>query len=121
MPGKKGHHAESARTEHCPECSSTSTKNNMYFCRGEKIRVYIECADCGAFVARYTLSRYTSDKTYESLLRRMRFTRLSSGKRAMKMVEGFGEGVSEEFKHVLDLIKKHEDTRTIEEIIEEEL
>ncbi len=121
MTCTEGHGDEHARTERCPECGSTSTKNNMYLCRGEKVRVYIECAECGGFVARYTLSGYTSDKTYESLLRRMRSTKFSSGKRAMRMVEGFGDKVSEEFRYVLDLIRKNEDERTIEEIIEEDL
>ena len=118
---KKPQGFESARTERCPACGCTSTKNNMYFCRGEKIRVYVECGGCGEFVARYTLSGYTSDKTYESLLHRMRFTKFTSGKRAMRMVEGFGEEVSSEFRYVIDMIKKDEDERKIEEIIEEDL
>ncbi|MCK4538302.1 MAG: hypothetical protein KAV42_05840 [Candidatus Krumholzibacteria bacterium] len=112
--------SESARTEHCPNCDSTSTKNNMYFCKGEKIRVYIECAECGEFVARYTLSAYTSDKSYESLLRRLRFTRINSGKRAKNMVECFEDNVKTEFDHVLSLIKQNEDERMIENIIEED-
>ena len=93
--------SESARTEHCPRCDSTSTRNNMYFCKGEKIRVYIECAECGEFVARYTLSAYTSDKSYESLLRRLRFTRINSGKRAMNMVECFEDDVKTELMRVM--------------------
>lgn len=111
---------ESARTEHCPACGSTSTKNNMYFCKGERLRVYIECAECGEFVARYTLSGYTSDKTYESILERLRHTRINSGKRTKRMVEGFGDEIREEYRHVLELIRKDEDERRIEEIIEED-
>jgi ribosomal protein L32 len=116
---KKG--AESARLEHCPKCGAVETRNNVYFRRGKKIRIYIECAKCGEFVSRYTLSGYTSDKSYESLLEKMRTIRLNSGKRALAMVEGFGDDVRGEFSHVLELIRTQEDERKIEEIIEEDL
>ena len=116
---KKG--AESARLEHCPKCGAVETRNNVYFRRGKKVRIYIECAKCGEFVSRYTLSGYTSDKSYESILEKMRTIRLNSGKRTLDMVEGFGEDVRGEFEHVIDLIKTHEDKRKIEEIIAEEI
>lgn len=114
---KKG--TESARLEHCPKCGAVETKNNVYFRRGKKVRIYIECAKCGEFVSRYTLSGYTSDKSYESMLEKMRTTRINSGKRTRDMVEGFGEDVKGEFEHVLDLIRTGEDERRIEEIIED--
>jgi hypothetical protein len=110
---------ECARLEHCPKCGSVETRNNVYFRRGKKVRIYIECSRCGEFVSRYTLSGYTSDKTYESLLEKMRTIRLNSGKRTLDMVEGFGEDVKGEFEHVLELIRTREDERKIEEIIEE--
>ena len=112
---------ESARLEHCPKCGAVETRNNVYFRKGKKIRIYIECAKCGEFVSRYTLSGYTSDKSYESILAKMRTVRLNSGKRTLDMVEGFGDGVRGEFEHVLDLIRTSEDERKIEEIIVEEL
>ena len=112
--------AESARLEHCPKCGAVETKNNVYFCKGKKIRIYIECAKCGEFVSRYTLSGYTSDKPYESILERMRTIRLNSGKRTLDMVEGFGDDVRSEYKHVLELIRTQEDNRKIEEIIEDD-
>jgi hypothetical protein len=115
---KKG--TESARLERCPECGSSETKNNVYFRRGKKIRIYIECARCGHFVSRYTLSGYTSDKSYESILSRMRNIRLNSGRRTLAMVEGFSEDVRGEFEHVLELIRTSEDGRKIEEIIVDE-
>ncbi len=111
---------ERARLEHCPECGSVEMRNNLYFCRGQRLRVYVQCSRCGGFVARYTLRGYTSDKTYESLLARLRDTRLTSGKRTLRLVEGFGESIAEEYKRVLDLIKTAEDQRRIEEIIEED-
>jgi hypothetical protein len=111
---------ERARLEHCPECGSVEMRNNLYFCRGQRLRVYVQCASCGEFVARYALRRYTSNKTYESLLSRMRDTRLTSGKRTLHLVEGFGESIEEEYRRVLDLIKTAEDQRRIEEIIEDD-
>ena len=116
---KKG--TESARLEHCPQCGAVETKNNVYFRKGKKIRIYIECAKCGQFVSRYTLSGYTSDKPYESILERMRTVRLNSGKRTLEMVEGFGDEVRGEYEHVLELIRTQEDNRKIEEIIEDDL
>jgi hypothetical protein len=116
---KKG--PESARLEHCPKCGAAETRNNVYFRRGKKIRIYIECAKCGEFVSRYTLSGYTSDKSYDSILSRMRTVRLNSGKRTRDMVESFDADVRGEFEHVLELIRTREDERSIEEIIEEEL
>jgi ribosomal protein L32 len=112
---------ESARLEHCPKCGTVETRNNVYFRRGKKIRIYIECAKCGEFVSRYTLSGYTSDKPYESILEKMRTVRLTSGKRTLAMVEGFGDDVRGEFEHVLDLIRTREDERKIEEIIVDDL
>jgi hypothetical protein len=111
---------EGARLEHCPACGSTEVKNNLYFCKGQPLRVYVQCSRCGEFVARYTLRGYTSDKTYESLLERLRFTRLTSGKRTLHIVEGFGSNIAREYQHVLDLVHTQEDQRRIEEIIEDE-
>lgn len=111
---------ETARLEHCEHCGSTQMRNNMYFCKGEKIKVYVECAKCGEYVTRYTLSGYTSNKTYESLLRKLRFQRINSGKRTMETVQTFGKEVEEEYGHVRELIRIDEDSRIIEEIIEED-
>lgn len=115
---KKG--AESARLEHCPHCQSVETKNYVYFKRGEKIKVYNECARCGRFVSRYTVTGYTSDKTYESLLLRMREWRLASGKRTLGIIEAFGEDVQKEYEHVREMVSRMEDPRKIEEIIGED-
>ncbi len=120
MPVNKKKGSERARLEHCPKCGAIETKNNVYFRRGKKIRIYIECAKCGEFVSRYTLSGYTSDKPYESILARMRTIRLNSGKRTLDMVKGFGDEVRDEYEHVLEMISTQEDDRKIEEIIEDD-
>ena len=111
---------ESARLEHCMKCGSTDVRNNVYICKGQPIRVYVQCSACKEYVARYTLRGYTSDEPYESLLRKLRYTKFTSGKRTLGMVEAFGEEVADEFIHVTGLIRTDEDERRMEEIIEEE-
>jgi hypothetical protein len=120
MSEKECEREEFARLERCSECGSTEIRNNVYFCKGNPIKVYLQCSSCGGFVARYTLKGYTSDKTYESLLGRMRFAKLTSGKRTLHIVDAFREHVAREYEHVLGLIKTEEDQRPVEEIIEEE-
>ena len=110
---------ESARLEHC-RCGSTVVRNNVYLEKGKRMKVYVECARCGGFVTRYTLLRYTSDEPYESLLRKLRFTRLNSGKRTLRLVETLGGDIEEEYTHVLELIRTSEDTRRMEEIMEDD-
>jgi hypothetical protein len=111
---------ERARLEHCPECKSVEVKNNMYFCKGQPVRVYVQCAKCGGFVARYTLRAYTSNKTYESLLRRFRSAKLTSGKRALHIVGAFGDDVRREYEHAIELVATREDQRRMEDIIAED-
>ena len=120
MSKKENIKNESARLEHCMKCGSTEVRNNLFFYRGRRVRVYVQCLKCGEYVARYTLSGYTSDEPYESLLQKLRFTRLSSGKRALSMIEEFGDDIEEEFERVVELIRTNEDQRRIEEIIEED-
>jgi hypothetical protein len=120
MEQKKQSTGESARLEHCPKCDSTDVRNHMYFREGQPIRVYVRCARCDEFVARYTLRGYTSDTIYESILERLRYQRLSSGRRALRIIEEFGADVADEYRHVLELIRTNEDQRPIEEIIADE-
>jgi len=120
MEQEKKSAGESARIEHCPKCDSTDVRNHMYFREGQSIRVYVQCARCDEFVARYTLRAYTSDAMYESLLERLRYMRLSSGRRMMRIIEEFGPEAAEEYRHVLELTRTKEDKRRIEEIIVDE-
>jgi hypothetical protein len=117
---KSGEGQERARVEHCPSCGSVDVRNNLYFCKGQPVKAYVQCSDCGEFVARYTLRAYTSNKTYESLLERMRFSKLTSGKRTLRIVEGFGEDIAREYEHVLELVRTGEDQRRVEDIIAED-
>ncbi len=104
------------RLEHCPKCGSTDCENIFAICPGSPIRVYVRCKKCGSFVARYTISRYTSDKPYESLLRTIRSPR-TSGRQVAEELEAFTHEVEADFKRVLRLLEEGEDERKIEEII----
>jgi hypothetical protein len=111
---------ERARMEHCLKCGSTSMRNNLYFQRGKDIKVYVQCAGCGEYVASYVISGYITDCGYESYLRSLRFKRMSSGKRVLKKIRDFADNVRAEYDHVLELIRTQEDDHLIPDIIEEE-
>jgi len=103
------------RLEHCPKCHSVNTENLVRVQTGEPIRVYVRCRDCGTFVARYRLERYTSDKTNESLLRYLRKHGHSISSRiGAREVEGFSAEVEREFAETSDA--PHSDKR-LDELI----
>ena len=108
---------ETARTEHCPECHDTRMCNRFHFVQGRRPRVYVQCSSCGAFVARYTLERYTSNKPYESLLDTLRTHHGESAHHVMRQLEAFGQEVAEGFQRVREMISCQEDPRKIEQII----
>jgi hypothetical protein len=110
---------ESVRVEHCRKCESTNLTNLVYVHTGDPVRVYVQCSDCGAFVARYVLSRYTSDQTYECLLRTLRRYAYASGKRALQEVEECGTTVQAEFERVKKLAREQPDSRPVVELIED--
>lgn len=49
---------ETVRREHCPKCGHDAFRNNVLLAAGHHARVFVECAACGAFVARYVLHAY---------------------------------------------------------------
>ncbi len=67
------------KREHCKSCKSKNMQNYVMMEPGEDLTVFVECADCKEFVARYTLKFYTCEDPYRSFLRRMRNQRMSSG------------------------------------------
>lgn len=110
---------ETAKLENCPVCKGVEHKNNVYIKEGEPVKVYVECANCGSFVARYTLLRYTSDKPYESLLRKLYCLRHSSGRNLLKEIEGFTTESGNEFEKVKLIVKDGREKRKVEEIIDQ--
>lgn len=110
---------ENAKKESCPKCDSTNLINYVHVKTGANIRVYIECAECHSYVARYTLLTYTSDKPYEVLLRRLKCLEYSSGKKALRELEEYSRNIESEFDHVRTLITSTETEKTVEDMIKD--
>ncbi|MEO0098321.1 MAG: hypothetical protein ABIK99_06925 [candidate division WOR-3 bacterium] len=107
---------EKAKRESCPKCGETLMINNVYVKTGESIKIYVECAKCGSFVARYTLFTYTSDKPYEVLLQKLKCLEYRSGKKALREIEEFNQSVAEEFRRVKSLLEE-KPTESVEDLI----
>ena len=107
------------KTETCPKCGSTIHENYVRVATGEPIKVYVVCAKCKSFVARYQLARYTSDKPYEALLDIAHRVRTTDGRRVVRELEAFTKSIEEEFKLTMELAQTQKETRKLEEIIEE--
>ena len=104
------------KRERCPKCGSVEMVNYM-FVDNSRIRVYVKCAKCEGFVARYTIERYTSDKTYESMLRYLGKQRFESGRRVKNIIEGYSKEIEQEFNRVIQLTKENEEEERMEKII----
>jgi len=108
---------EHIKREKCPICGCTKLINNVLITEKEEVKVYVECSNCGSFVSRYTLKRYTSNKPYESLLNYYSKRQQDSGRVILKNLEAFSKEIETEFKKVRETIKSREETKKIEEII----
>ncbi|MEO0085141.1 MAG: hypothetical protein ABIK37_00770 [candidate division WOR-3 bacterium] len=108
---------ESAKAECCPKCHGTRMTNLVYVRTGQETCVYVKCADCGSYVARYVLARYTSDRCYESLLAGLRGFAHRSGKRCLEQIEEFGAMVAAEFERVQKLALENPHEQRVEEMI----
>jgi len=109
-----------SKRECCPKCKSYEMHNRVLVRPGEDSAVYVECAACGEFVARYTLKRYTCEDPYRSFLRQMRHQRMSSGalthKKGQEFADKLWEGWEEakrlseasEIRHMEDLLEEFE-------------
>jgi hypothetical protein len=112
---------ETVRIEHCPKCEHVEMKNMVYVNPPKDIKVYVQCAHCGEYVCRYTLKRYTSEETFESLLKLLteKEHHIVSGREQKSRLAYHTTRVEEEYKRVLELAE-HEDKRRVEQIIEDE-
>ena len=107
----------SSRLEHCPSCESVNMKNYVHIETGKDTEVFVECADCGAFVARYGLKHYTSDDAYASYIRLMHTRRMASGTATSKAIDHFREELLKNYRKVKEEVSTREDPRSIDEII----
>lgn len=112
---------ETAKREHCPYCDSINMNNLVYMKTGQKVYVYVECADCGELVSRYTLKRYSSGADYGAVLEYYRRRgEMTSGRRILKEVNSHASGMEEGWERVRELIVQHEEELPIDQIIAEE-
>jgi len=111
--------AEKSKREHCPKCGSIMMSNYILVRPGKDVEVFVECAVCGTFTARYGLHTYTSEDPYRSYLRMMRHRRFSSGADAKKKSKEFSTSLWEDYEKVKKIITDHEETRPVEDLLEE--
>ncbi len=79
--------------------------------------VFVECADCGAFVARYTLKEYTCDDPYRSYLRMMRGRDMASGADARKKGESFADELWSGYREAKETSLAKEETIDVEDLL----
>lgn len=111
---------ESGHIERCPGCGSQRVKNLVHWERGEPLQVYVACAACDTFIARYTVARYTSSESYEGLLRLLGGHVVTSERQLMRELAAMDDEVRRRFDHVRELVDRQEDPRRIEQILYEE-
>ncbi len=109
------------RYEHCPNCGGIEVRNILRRAPVRSLDVFVECANCRGFVARYEVQRYTSSKSYEDLLTRLGSSGGESARRIMEVMSAFDDDVATQFKQVQELVQSSEDPSKIEEIITEDL
>ncbi|MBD3237696.1 MAG: hypothetical protein GF330_13415 [Candidatus Eisenbacteria bacterium] len=110
---------ERSKREHCPQCDSIQMYNYVHVVPGRDAEVFIECLECGAFVARYTLRAYTSEDPYRSYLRLMRQRHMSSGAATRKAVEQFRTELWNDYRRVKEMVQAAEESRSVEDLLEE--
>jgi RNase P subunit RPR2 len=108
------------KVETCPECKSTKMKNYVAFKKHKRITVYVECAECGEFVARYRLHRYLDiNEPYESFLHQISMFKHDSGRKTLNSFKDFIADAKEEFKQVKEDWQTKPEMRKIYQILEE--
>jgi formate dehydrogenase maturation protein FdhE len=107
------------KRERCPACDATSMNNLVHMRPGRSVDVFVECATCGTFVARYTLEAYTCDDPFRSFLRRMRRRRQTSGGAVAKDAAGFKDELREEYETAKRLVAEKEETRFVEDLLDD--
>ncbi len=107
-----------SKREHCMKCNGVLMQNLVMVKPGRDTEVFVECATCGSFVARYTLNIYTSEDPYRSYLRLMRKKRSDSGVATRQGSQEFIAEVWEGYREAKELIAQHEEVVHLEEILD---
>lgn len=95
----------------CQKCHSGSLKNILYREPGELDKVYVQCQECGEFVASYVISPlgyFHNGKGFESFLRGInRSGEFMSGRRIQGLFDKRKEEELGRFVKLIELLKKH--------------
>jgi hypothetical protein len=110
---------KTAKYDHCMKCNSTNMHNIVVIEDGEPIKVFVECADCDSYVCMYVLRRYTSDESYEGLLRILKGQISSDRRGKANEISYFTESVKKQFEDAKKIAKGGKEKRRVEQIIQE--
>lgn len=101
--------------QQCQSCGSRNLRNILVREPGENDKVYVQCRDCDALVASYTLSPmgyYHHGKGYESFLRSLqRSGEFMSGRKVAALYRARVEREEKHFEKVLAAMKKRSEQR----------
>ena len=108
---------DSVKREACPSCGSHEVVNNHYLRDGHHDRVYVECAKCGAFIARYVLHAYVDPAfSFERFLAKARSEDFISGRNALSEFQVHQQRAKEQFDRVKELMAEGEATAPLREL-----
>jgi len=94
----------------CPECASQKTVTFLYTEPAAPPRFFIHCAECGNFMARITVARYSSFETFESVLHNMSFAQsrsFGSARELDEMIERFDDEVRANYERAYRTLREH--------------
>ncbi len=95
---------ERVRIQHCHSCNSKHTENIFYTKTGDPVAVYVRCAECGTFVAKYILQSYAGHKSYDSYLTSIK-GQSASGRKTLKDIKKFDIDIQLGYDKVLKLLE----------------
>ena len=110
---------KTAKYDRCMKCDSINVHNIVVIEDGEPIKIFVECADCNSYVCMYILRRYTSDESYEGLLRILKGQISSDRRGKANEISYFTESVKKQFKEARKMAKSGKEKRRVEQIIQE--
>ena len=101
--------------QHCQKCNSAQLKNILLRENGEPDKVYVQCQNCGEFVASYIIAPmgyYHHGKGYESFLRGViRSGEFSSGRNLQQIFVNRKESEVKKFEQAKKLLEFKEQDR----------
>ena len=108
---------DTAKREKCPSCGSHKVVNNHYLRERHHDRVYVECADCGTFIARYIIHAYVDPAfSFNRFLARARKEDFPSGRGALDEFQVHQERATQQFGRIKELLADGEATETIRDL-----